>query len=124
MLVTNSLKMDLNNTKNAFIVGLALVALGNICSAGGWLSHLVWRIRHPSSSSTMTCMPHHAQHSSNTSSAAGPYPSRPDTAQEATPNLDRMTEPAPHHNAFPAPFTHKRTRVTFTPPRDGPRSGP
>jgi hypothetical protein len=34
MLVTNSLKMDLNNTKNMYIVGLALVALGNICSAG------------------------------------------------------------------------------------------
>ncbi|KAG2501574.1 hypothetical protein HYH03_000079 [Edaphochlamys debaryana] len=33
MLVTNSLKMDLNNTKNMYIVGLALVALGNICSA-------------------------------------------------------------------------------------------
>eukprot|EP00198_Chlamydomonas_reinhardtii_P006516 XP_001695852.1 gamma-adaptin [Chlamydomonas reinhardtii] len=33
MLVTNSLKMDLNNTKNPYIVGLALVALGNICSA-------------------------------------------------------------------------------------------
>lgn len=34
MLVTNSLKMDLNNHKNQFIVGLALAALGNICSAG------------------------------------------------------------------------------------------
>ncbi|GIL79860.1 hypothetical protein Vretimale_12443 [Volvox reticuliferus] len=33
MLVTNSLKMDLNNNKNHYIVGLALVALGNICSA-------------------------------------------------------------------------------------------
>ncbi|GFR48866.1 hypothetical protein Agub_g10715 [Astrephomene gubernaculifera] len=33
MLVTNSVKMDLNNTKNMYIVGLALVALGNICSA-------------------------------------------------------------------------------------------
>ncbi|KAG2453880.1 hypothetical protein HYH02_002086 [Chlamydomonas schloesseri] len=33
MLVTNSVKMDLNNTKNPYIVGLALVALGNICSA-------------------------------------------------------------------------------------------
>ncbi|GLI68027.1 hypothetical protein VaNZ11_012350 [Volvox africanus] len=32
MLVTNSLKMDLNNQKNGYIVGLALVALGNICS--------------------------------------------------------------------------------------------
>lgn len=32
MLVTNSLKMDLNH-KNQFIVGLALAALGNICSA-------------------------------------------------------------------------------------------
>lgn len=36
MLVTNSLKMDLNNHKNMYIVGLALAALGNICSAGGW----------------------------------------------------------------------------------------
>lgn len=35
MLVTNSLKMDLNNGKNLYIVGLALAALGNICSAGG-----------------------------------------------------------------------------------------
>lgn len=35
MLVTNSLKMDLNNSRNQFIVGLALAALGNICSAGG-----------------------------------------------------------------------------------------
>lgn len=34
MLVTNSLKMDLNNEKNPYIVGLALAALGNICSAG------------------------------------------------------------------------------------------
>jgi AP-1 complex subunit gamma-1 len=34
MLVTNSLKMDLNNHKNLYIVGLALAALGNICSAG------------------------------------------------------------------------------------------
>lgn len=34
MLVTNSLKLDLNNTKNLYIVGLALAALGNICSAG------------------------------------------------------------------------------------------
>lgn len=34
MLVTNSLKMDLNNHKNQYIVGLALAALGNICSAG------------------------------------------------------------------------------------------
>jgi len=34
MLVTNSLKMDLNNDKNPYIVGLALAALGNICSAG------------------------------------------------------------------------------------------
>jgi hypothetical protein len=34
MLVTNSLKMDLNNHKNMYIVGLALAALGNICSAG------------------------------------------------------------------------------------------
>jgi hypothetical protein len=34
MLVTNSLKMDLNH-KNQFIVGLALASLGNICSAGG-----------------------------------------------------------------------------------------
>lgn len=34
MLVTNSVKMDLNNHKNHFIVGLALAALGNICSAG------------------------------------------------------------------------------------------
>lgn len=34
MLVTNSLKMDLNNYRNQFIVGLALAALGNICSAG------------------------------------------------------------------------------------------
>ena len=34
MLVTNSVKMDLNNTKNPYIVGLALVALGNIGSAG------------------------------------------------------------------------------------------
>jgi hypothetical protein len=34
MLVTNSLKMDLNNHRNQFIVGLALAALGNICSAG------------------------------------------------------------------------------------------
>lgn len=33
MLVTNSLKMDLNNRKNQYIVGLALAALGNICSA-------------------------------------------------------------------------------------------
>eukprot|EP00877_Chromochloris_zofingiensis_P004784 jgi/Chrzof1/14306/Cz08g32120.t1 len=33
MLVTNSLKMDLNNHKNQYIVGLALAALGNICSA-------------------------------------------------------------------------------------------
>uniref|UniRef100_A0A383VEJ1 AP-1 complex subunit gamma n=1 Tax=Tetradesmus obliquus TaxID=3088 RepID=A0A383VEJ1_TETOB len=33
MLVTNSLKMDLNNDKNPYIVGLALAALGNICSA-------------------------------------------------------------------------------------------
>ncbi|KIY94071.1 AP-1 complex subunit gamma-1 [Monoraphidium neglectum] len=41
MLVTNSLKMDLNNHKNMYIVGLALAALGNICSAvslglGSW----------------------------------------------------------------------------------------
>jgi len=35
MLVTNSLKMDLNNHRNQYIVGLALAALGNICSAGG-----------------------------------------------------------------------------------------
>ncbi len=34
MLVTNSIKMDLNNHKNQYIVGLALTALGNICSAG------------------------------------------------------------------------------------------
>jgi AP-1 complex subunit gamma-1 len=34
MLVTNSIKMDLNNTKNQYTVGLALAALGNICSAG------------------------------------------------------------------------------------------
>lgn len=34
MLVTNSLKMDLNNMRNQYIVGLALAALGNICSAG------------------------------------------------------------------------------------------
>jgi AP-1 complex subunit gamma-1 len=33
MLVTNSVKMDLNH-KNQFIVGLALASLGNICSAG------------------------------------------------------------------------------------------
>jgi AP-1 complex subunit gamma-1 len=33
MLVTNSLKMDLNH-KNSYIVGLALAALGNICSTG------------------------------------------------------------------------------------------
>ena len=32
MLVTNSLKNDLN-TRNQYIVGLALCALGNICSA-------------------------------------------------------------------------------------------
>lgn len=32
MLVTNSLKNDLNN-ENQNIVGLALVAMGNICSA-------------------------------------------------------------------------------------------
>ena len=31
MLVTNSLKNDLN-TRNQYIVGLALCALGNICS--------------------------------------------------------------------------------------------
>jgi hypothetical protein len=36
MLVTNSIKMDLNNHKNQYIAGLALAALGNICSAGGW----------------------------------------------------------------------------------------
>ena len=34
MLVTNSIKLDLNNHKNQYIVGLALAALGNICSAG------------------------------------------------------------------------------------------
>lgn len=34
MLVTNSIKMDLNNTKNQYTVGLALAAMGNICSAG------------------------------------------------------------------------------------------
>lgn len=33
MLVTNSLKNDLSN-RNHYIVGLALAALGNICSAG------------------------------------------------------------------------------------------
>lgn len=33
MLVTNSLKRDLNS-KNQYIVGLALATLGNICSAG------------------------------------------------------------------------------------------
>lgn len=33
MLVTNSLKNDLNS-KNHFIVGLALAAMGNICSEG------------------------------------------------------------------------------------------
>ena len=33
MLVTNSLKMDLNH-KNQYIAGLALAAFGNICSAG------------------------------------------------------------------------------------------
>ena len=33
MLVTNSLKMDLGH-KNQYIVGLALAALGDICSAG------------------------------------------------------------------------------------------
>ena len=32
MLVTNSLKNDLN-TRNQYIVGLALCALGNICSS-------------------------------------------------------------------------------------------
>lgn len=33
MLVTNTIKMDLNH-KNQYISGLALAALGNICSAG------------------------------------------------------------------------------------------
>jgi len=33
MLVTNSLKQDMNNNKNPYIVGLSLAALGNICSA-------------------------------------------------------------------------------------------
>jgi AP-1 complex subunit gamma-1 len=33
MLVTNSVKRDLNH-KNQYIAGLALAALGNICSAG------------------------------------------------------------------------------------------
>jgi hypothetical protein len=33
MLVTNSLKMDLNNARSPYTVGLALAALGNICSA-------------------------------------------------------------------------------------------
>jgi AP-1 complex subunit gamma-1 len=33
MLVTNSLKMDLNNHKNQYVAGLALAALGNICSS-------------------------------------------------------------------------------------------
>lgn len=33
MLVTNSVKHDLSS-KNQYIVGLALAALGNICSAG------------------------------------------------------------------------------------------
>lgn len=33
MLVTNSLKMDLNNNKNQYTAGLALAALGNICSS-------------------------------------------------------------------------------------------
>jgi AP-1 complex subunit gamma-1 len=33
MLVTNSLKMDLNNHKNQYTAGLALAALGNICSS-------------------------------------------------------------------------------------------
>lgn len=32
MLVTNSIKMDMNS-KNPYIAGLALAALGNICSA-------------------------------------------------------------------------------------------
>lgn len=32
MLVTNSIKVDLNNHKNHYIVGLALAALGNIGS--------------------------------------------------------------------------------------------
>jgi hypothetical protein len=54
MLVTNSLKMDLNNHRNQFIVGLALAALGNICSAGarhivcndmgcGWATGNAWQ---------------------------------------------------------------------------------
>ena len=33
MLVTNSIKVDLNH-KNQYISGLALAALGNICSSG------------------------------------------------------------------------------------------
>lgn len=32
MLVTNSVKMDMNH-KNPYIAGLAMAALGNICSA-------------------------------------------------------------------------------------------
>jgi hypothetical protein len=42
MLVTNSLKMDLNNHRNQFIVGLALAALGNICSAGTYMGAGFW----------------------------------------------------------------------------------
>jgi AP-1 complex subunit gamma-1 len=33
MLITNSIKMDMNNHKVPYIAGLALAALGNICSA-------------------------------------------------------------------------------------------
>jgi hypothetical protein len=56
MLVTNSLKMDLNNHKNQYIVGLALAALGNICSAGvcdergaprQWRRQQQWRRQRP-----------------------------------------------------------------------------
>jgi AP-1 complex subunit gamma-1 len=43
MLVTNSLKMDLNNEKNPYIVGLALAALGNICSAGRHVKQRSWQ---------------------------------------------------------------------------------
>lgn len=55
MLVTNSVKLDLNH-KNQYIVGLALAALGNICSAGKQLQK-VWLLQNNSGSqSKLRCM--------------------------------------------------------------------
>jgi hypothetical protein len=80
MLVTNSLKMDLNH-KNQFIVGLALASLGNICSAGAPAS---CRRRRRPAGAPAACM-HACMHACMPAAAAAGAagPSRPPGAHLA-----------------------------------------